>query len=287
MKFAIKPFQLNTGGLEEDKARLAILEQGNLIPKVIHQAHHSKPWNSLLEDNVSALKSINSDWKHNFYSNSDQRSYIGDVYGREILRYFDAISPSYPAARADLFRYLLMYREGGVYLDIKSGTSKRLTDTVDPACQYVLSTWPNRRGDQYDMWGLHPELTRRGLEEYQQWHIICAPGHPFLRAVILNVLRNIRIYNPFFNGTARKAVLNITGPIAYTLAVEPLVGDAAHVRQSVEDLGIYYSIFDREGLGNEAHLGATHYSRMIGHPVVQDRSMITRAYRVVRGIAGR
>ena len=48
------------------------------------------------------------------------------------------------------------------------------------------------------------------------------PGHPFLKAVIEMVLRNTRTYTPL-DGFAKFAILRVTGPITYTLAIVPLL----------------------------------------------------------------
>jgi mannosyltransferase OCH1-like enzyme len=34
---------------------------------------------------------------------------------------YQLINPEYPAAQADFFRYVYIYQNGGLYLDIKSG----------------------------------------------------------------------------------------------------------------------------------------------------------------------
>lgn len=39
--------------------------------------------------------------------------------------------------------------------------------------------------------GLHPDLAHMAEGELQQWRVIAAPGHPFLRAVIKSDLSNI------------------------------------------------------------------------------------------------
>ena len=55
-----------------------------------------------------------------------------------------------------------------------------------------------------------------------------APGHPFLKAVIESVLTNIDSYRPWLDGTGKIGVLRVSGPIAYTLAIHPLLGSHSH-----------------------------------------------------------
>ena len=61
---------------------------------------------------------------------ADINEYIGRAYGERLLGEFNRISPSYGATRADFFRYLLLYREGGVYLDIKSSMERPLDEVL-------------------------------------------------------------------------------------------------------------------------------------------------------------
>jgi hypothetical protein len=261
---------------------LPALSRGATIPKIIHQTNSARPWPSIVERSVAQTRAMNPDWEYRFYDHDARRGYIEEHYGRDVLALYDRISPAYAAAQADLFRYLALYREGGIYLDIKSGTARPLSNTIDARSQYVLSYWPNGRGDQYDQWGIHSELTPIGAQALQQWHVISAPGHPFLRNVILAVMRNILDYNPAWHGTGRNAVFAVTGPVAYTLAILPLLEREPHELKPADDLGLYYSAFDQEGMGNEGHAGSSHYSQLAGQPVVLMNPVRMLPYRMMR-----
>jgi hypothetical protein len=107
------------------------------------------------------------------------------------------------------------------------------------------------------MWGLHRELEHIPGGEFQQWHIIAAPGHPFLKAVIETVLRNIDRYQPWFDGTGREGIFRLTGPIAYTLAIAPLLDRHDHRLVANErEIGLEYSILS--GIGHQK-LFRSHY----------------------------
>ena len=266
----ISRFFLNRPASQAGLPKLRSVPQGFAIPKIIHQTSAPPPWPDEIANNVFRTRQINSTWEYRFYSDEDQRAYIKVNYGTDILRYYDKINPLYGAARADLFRYLALYLDGGVYLDIKSGSFHAIDESIDlNNAHYVLSRWANRRGDQYDDWGIHSELERFGGEEFQQWNIISEPGHPFLRSVILTVLRNIKYYNPLIHYTGTRAVINVTGPITYTIAIYPLLRTAAHTVLTTEQTGLYYNIFDETGGGNKGHTGNSHYSRLAGQSVVK------------------
>jgi hypothetical protein len=241
------------------------------IPKIIHQtypdAHQKLPL--VLEENVQTITSLNPGWEHRLYDDADIAEFISSTYGGRVLDYYNRLNQKYGAARADLFRYLLMYKQGGVYLDIKASIEKPLDSVVLIDDVYLLSRWRNAKGEQFEGWGIHNRLKRIGRQEFQQWHIIAAPGHPFLRAVIERVLTNIDNYSPAWHQTGRAGVLRLTGPIAYTLAITPLLKQYRHRLVSSHDqLGLVYSVFTSAIYEAHKSVFKHHYTELT-EPVVQ------------------
>lgn len=150
-----------------------------------------------------------------------QSAYGGTRAGRA----YASINPAYGAARADLFRYCLLYRNGGIYLDIKSG-AKALGSLLRPDDCMLVSTWGRPCN-----WGKYGKSN----VEYQQWWLACEPGSPVMRDVIDEVVRRIELYR---EGTStddtRSAVLATTGPIPFTAVVRRYVG-TEHLRKVAPD----------------------------------------------------
>lgn len=228
-------------------------EIGHSIPKVIHQTYHKKTLPQEISDNIVCLKRMNPNWEYRLYDDSDIKNYIQTHYP-ELLHVYLKINPVYGAAKADFFRYLLIYNEGGVYLDIKSSCDKPLDEVILADDVYILSHWQNEPGQVHQKMGFH-SCINNPFGEYQQWHLIAAKGHPFLKAVIENVCNNIDSYNPFIHDTGGWSVVNATGPIAYTLAITSIQHLHPHrlIRNNAE-LGLIYSIYEREGLGMGHHV---------------------------------
>ncbi|HEY1214910.1 MAG TPA: glycosyltransferase [Bryobacteraceae bacterium] len=238
------------------------------MPRILHQTYHSRELPAPLKAAVDRTRAANPDWRYCFYSDADILDYIRTEYGTQILADYLRIEPLYGAARADLFRYLLMYRTGGVYLDIKSAATRSLDEVLRPEDVYVLSQWHGERFAGMGM-GIHRALRGIAGTEYQQWHIVAAPGHPFLKNVIEYVLRNLRIYNPGIHGVGKTGVLSVTGPIAYTLAIHPLLKLHPHrFADSAADLGFDYNVV-MTGRNSSAHrsLFRAHYAEL-KRPVV-------------------
>jgi mannosyltransferase OCH1-like enzyme len=155
-----------------------------------------------IADNPNSLKTQNPDWTYTIYDDDDILDLVRDEYGSSILSTYLNVSPLYGAARADLFRYLLMYKMGGIYLDIKSTSIRPFSDALTLDEGFVLSHWRNGPGQEFQGSGIHPELAALPGGEFQQWFIICKPSHPYLAAVIERVLENIARYRPWRGGVA-------------------------------------------------------------------------------------
>ena len=139
----------------------------------------------------------------------------------------------------------------------------------------------NLKGEAHEGWGICPELGYRYPGELQQWHIIAVAGHPYLRAVIEAVLTRIRHYSTLRDGVGKLAVVRVTGPIAYTQAIEPLMCSRRHrIVSASRDLGLKYS-FDSTGVEHVRHF-ATHYSRSTDRMVRPRNRMEAAAFPMMR-----
>src|ERR1700743_3181430 len=98
--------------------RLPRMEQGSSIPRVLHQTYPSRILPAAFQETVRRLRELHPNWEYRFYDDNDVAEYIRNHYGEEIFAYFNRIDPRYGAARADVFRYLLMYREARGLLQI-------------------------------------------------------------------------------------------------------------------------------------------------------------------------
>jgi hypothetical protein len=191
------------------------------------------------------------------------------------------IDPAYYAARADLLRYLICYAEGGVYLDIKSTALRPLDEVIHPDDVFLLSQWRELRDlapGEHSKYPMHPELAHVSGSEYVQWFLVCAAGHPFLRAVIEEVLARIDSYSVFMQGVGRMGVLRLTGPIAYTLAIHGIRDRVPHRYVDFEDdLSFVFSVWG-DHKSHRKELGTTHYSQL-ALPIVRGDPLTAAAAR--------
>lgn len=235
---------------------IPVLAEQTRIPKVIHQTYRSLELPQELSSSIAQMRAANPGWDYRFYDDSDIASFIAQNFGDDILQYYYRIAPDYAAARADFFRYLLIYHEGGVYLDIKSSLSRPLDEIVQDDDRFLLAQWPID-DPRFGGWGNYPELRSIGGREFQQWNIIAAPGHPFLREVLHQVIHNIDNYVPELHGVGAKASCRVSGPVPYTLSIHPMLHHCAH-RMLGDHVraGLIYSIYDHPN---------AHRSTLIAH----------------------
>lgn len=246
------------------------LADGKSIPRIVHQVYFTSPPGAPppeIRSSIQRICELNPEWSHHLYDQTDMEQFIERHYGQRMLQLFARIEPLYGAARADLFRYLLLYKLGGVYLDVKSSMTRPLREVIRPDDRYLLSYWRNAPGEPFEAWGLYPELAASARGEFQQWFIVSSAGHPFLRAVIHRVLENIICYNPALDGTGWSGVMRTTGPIAYTLAILPQLQHHQHrIVDSLQELGLQYSIY--ADASAHQRLFASHYAER-SEPIIR------------------
>ncbi|WP_316810416.1 glycosyltransferase family 32 protein [Pedobacter heparinus] len=162
------------------------------IPKVIYQTFKSAELPFINRLAIKWLKLRNKDYRYEFYDDERIVSFILEAYGEEVLGLYHQLNIG--AAKADFFRYAILYKKGGVYLDIDAYVLGRLDDIIKPADAAVISK-------------------ERFPNIFVQWALIYEAGHPFLKRTLEVVLENIR-QNAYPN-----SVHWMTGPTAYSKAV--------------------------------------------------------------------
>lgn len=255
------------------------------LPKVIHQIgiNYGKLPEEVVK-NVALIKSLNPGWTYQFYDEPAIQAYLKKHYP-EVIALYNRISPVYGAAKADFFRYLLLYNEGGVYLDLKSTITEPLDQLLKPEDRYILSHWKNSAGEIHEGMGLHDSVRKHNARgEFQQWFIVSTKGHPFLKAVIENVCNNIKQYSPILHHVGGAGVISVTGPIAYTLAINEVKDQWPHrLVDSNEDIAFIYSIYEKQGLSFRHHkVFKKHYTEST-EPIVQHSLLMDGLYRLVIG----
>ena len=237
-----------------------------LIPKLIHlTTNNPSNLRPELMDNIQFISQLNPHWKTILYSEMDRLDFIKTNFESKIFQSYLKINPRYGVARADFFRYLVIHKIGGLYLDIKSTATKPLDSVIGPNDTFITSRWPKEiDGVDTSKMGFHAKFD---LDEYQNWFVLASPSNPVLAQVIDDVVTNIEKYSAFRDGVGRKGVLRITGPIAFTLAVQPFESQGVITIKSNAELGFQYSIY-KFGT-TEHHSGSTKHYSLLTVPLIE------------------
>jgi inositol phosphorylceramide mannosyltransferase catalytic subunit len=252
--------------------RLPELPMGTEIPRIIHQ--HYFPGEAALPAPIrgvrDALRDRNPGWTYKLWDLQAAEAFISAEFGDEVLQRFRRIAPEYYGARSDLLRYLNIYAEGGVYLDIKSTCERPLDQAILPDDKFLLFHFPHimegarTPAIHQNYTKTHPDLIPHKNGEYVQWVIVSVPGHPYMRAVIENVLHRIDTYTPFTHGVGKVASVRLTGPVPYTHVIHRILDQHPHTPpMSSSERGFLFSGFGDQHT-HEQHnpTGAKHYSRL-------------------------
>lgn len=182
------------------------------IPKIIHQTFKSSTLPALTKWHITRFRKKNPEYQYEFYDDDRIHNFLAEEYNRETLELYKEIQIG--AAKADFFRYAVMLKKGGVYLDIDSDIRGRLSDFIREDDTAIIAE-------------------ERNPETFVQWALIFEPNHPFIKKTLELVIHNIKS-NTFPNDVHR-----MTGPSAYTKAIELCLAENPKISYRME--GIDYN----------------------------------------------
>ena len=88
-----------------------------VIPPNIFQTWHTKVLPPLMYKAVNKLRRVNPRFTYNLYDDNDCREFIKNNFDENVLNTYNKLIPG--AYKADLWRYCILFKYGGIYIDIK------------------------------------------------------------------------------------------------------------------------------------------------------------------------
>ena len=86
---------------------------------------------------MEILRKQNKEFKFYFYNDDNMRQFIKINYDKRVFRSFNRMIPG--TFKSDLFRFCILYKYGGLYLDIKTELIEPITTTFeDTSLMYVV-----------------------------------------------------------------------------------------------------------------------------------------------------
>ena len=96
-----------------------ILKQNynSIIPLHLYTCWHTKHLPHLMKSNYEYLIKSNPKITFHLYDENDCREFIQDNFDSDVLEAYDKLIPC--SYKSDLWRYCILYKNGGIYMDIK------------------------------------------------------------------------------------------------------------------------------------------------------------------------
>jgi len=179
------------------------------IPLNIWQTDKSKALSIPAIEAQQTWISLNPEFSYFLYDDADIELYIRQKWTSEILDFFHALPIG--AMKADLWRYLILATEGGVYSDI------------DSICIKPIREWPLKGRTS----GPHVLLIDLDSNQSQfcQWTFASTPGHPAMLYVCNFVMRQWKKKGILRNSDGTINVLGTTGPAIFSSAIKSYIGE--------------------------------------------------------------
>ena len=157
------------------------------IPRVVYQTGYSQHVIERVYNNTITAHANNPEYDFRYYDNRAVKHFLRRHFGGEVYQAFRTLQMG--AARADLWRYCVLYKRGGVYIDLDAGIygplkHKQLTAQTDALLGYDI------------------------MGNLINWFMMFTPHHPFLYYVIQLCTRRILAHE--------KSVFTATGPTLLT-----------------------------------------------------------------------
>jgi inositol phosphorylceramide mannosyltransferase catalytic subunit len=168
------------------------------IPKIIYQTYYSNKLPIITSFFIWWMRKRNPDYKYEFFDDARIDNFLKAEYPPDFFQTYQKLAIG--AAKADFFRYAVLYKTGGVYVDIDSAVLRPLSLIIKPDDEAIIT----REGNP-------------GL--YVQWALIYDKGHPIMLRVLEKCIDNIN------NNKSPYRVQGMTGPEVYSKAINECIAE--------------------------------------------------------------
>lgn len=191
-------------------------DTGLAIPAVVHQVWRTGTLGRSHARSLRLLQERNRDFTFHLYLHADADAFMATQFaGEPIAEVYRRAR--FPQMRADIFRYAVLLRRGGVYLDITKYLSQPLADIISGQQGAVVSYERNRMPQP------PPPAVADLLElpghQLVQWCLIAPPGHPFLQRTLDNIAAAAGRLGSRSVADPKGTIIDLTGPRMLTHSV--------------------------------------------------------------------
>ena len=162
-----------------------------MIPKVVYQTFYTKNLPENVLKVIDNMKKNNPNYQFYLFDDLEIETFIKEEFGGDVYKAFNMMNVG--SAKADLWRYCILYKKGGIYLDIDSENYGEIDNLVTSDDEAIVS-----------------RESHNGI--FLQWCLMFSPNHPILRRCIQKCISNI------LNKTSND-ILRLTGPVIFSESV--------------------------------------------------------------------
>jgi mannosyltransferase OCH1-like enzyme len=162
-----------------------------MIPKVIYQTFYTKNLPQNISNLIEGMKILNPEYEFHLYDDKEIESFIESEFGGNVYKAFKMLKVG--AAKADLWRYCVLYKNGGIYLDIDSEINNNLDLLITKDYSAIISR------------ETHKDI-------FLQWCLMFESNHSILKMCIDKCVENIL-------NKKSDNILHLTGPVVFSKSV--------------------------------------------------------------------
>ena len=169
------------------------------IPRIIHQIYEDMSGPTPLLRGISqSWKELNPDWEYRFWNKKDIDAFLG-MYYPDLIPIYQAFP--YDVQRWDAVRYLILYKIGGLYVDM----DYECTENISPLlCETECAMGMEPRGNA---------VLRRMPYIVGNAFMATVPGHPYFKELIDAVFHDNKNRGALY---PERSILDTTGPYMTT-----------------------------------------------------------------------
>ena len=215
---------------------------------------------------LKVFREQNLDFNFEFYDDLRMNNYMKTNWGSHpIFEIYDKVR--FGAAKADIWRYCVLFEYGGVYLDIDAVLNFKLSsipvdinELISFEANSILENISFDFPDDY--WFLQNESAIRNKLKHPEnlvlnWGLIFRKNHEILKNCIDLICENADLYKGKKYQNMLNAVIHFSGPYVLTRAVwKYLIDHNCHVHQlgiDFDGLGLYKSVINEDYLNDKDH----------------------------------
>jgi mannosyltransferase OCH1-like enzyme len=172
-------------------------EKESFIPKNIFQTWEISKFEKVFDCLTNKIKNNNPEYNYYFFNAEQRRDFLKKNFYPDVVECYDRIIPN--AFKADLWRYCVMYKTGGIYCDINMVSLAPFDSLINNGCTFFAPI-DNPRKDK-------GSLLLNGF-------FGCTPGCEIIKTCIEIIIDNIK--NNFWHNNKTDDIifdyLNFSGP---------------------------------------------------------------------------